>query len=99
MIAGISKTFGLVWCNFRRNLSKVPLSAVGAQPPIHHRGVLVGRAVLGGCGVDFSGNDGHFFGLGTARQRLARAAYFTAIGAERRCNALLLNGPVRNIHA
>ena len=50
---------------------------------MHHRGVLVGRAVLDGCGVDFSGNDGHFFGLGTARQRLARATYFTAIDAAR----------------
>jgi len=59
--------------------------------------VLVGRAVLDGCGVDFSGNGGHFFGLGTARQRLARAAYFTAIGAARRRDARLLNGPERNI--
>ena len=50
---------------------------------MHHRGVLVGRAVLDGCGVDFSGNGGHFFGLGTARQRLARAAYFTAIEVTR----------------
>ena len=50
---------------------------------LHHRGVLVGRAVLDGCGVDFSGNGGHFFGLGTARQRLARTAYFTAIDVAR----------------
>jgi hypothetical protein len=50
---------------------------------MHHRGVLAGRAVPDGCGVDFSGNGGYFFGLGTARQRLARAAYFTAIDVAR----------------
>ena len=54
---------------------------------VHHRGVLVGRAVLDGCGVDFSGNGSHFFGLGTARQRLARAAYFTAIDVARAARA------------
>ena len=52
---------------------------------MHHGGVLFGRAVLDGCGVDFGGDGGHFFELGTARQVLARAWYFTAIVPARPC--------------
>jgi hypothetical protein len=54
---------------FRTSRAK-PSEKIRTQVLLHHRGVLVGRAVLDGCGVDFSGNGGHFFGLGTARQRL-----------------------------